>query len=108
MEEWRGAERGHMGVEQGWIEVAGVRRGYWLAAAPRPARQRALAPLLIVLHGSGMNGRTMAHVTGLESRGPSAGVTTVFPDGWKGAWHPARSPAGEPDLDDALFLAELS
>jgi len=64
--------------------------------------------LLIALHGSGMDGRGMAWFTGLARRGPAAGITTVFPDGWKGAWHPARPPAGEPDLDDARFLAELA
>lgn len=96
------------GLESGSIDVAGVRRSYWLAAAPRLARQRALAPLLIVLHGAGMNGRHMARFTGLGRRGAAAGITTVFPDGWGGIWHPARPPDGEPDLDDALFLSELS
>jgi poly(3-hydroxybutyrate) depolymerase len=32
----------------------------------------------------------------------------VFPDGWKGTWHPVRPPARRPDLDDARFLAELA
>jgi polyhydroxybutyrate depolymerase len=64
--------------------------------------------LLIALHGSGMDGRGMAWFTELAKRGPAAGITTVFPDGWKGAWHPARPPASEPDLDDARFLAELA
>ena len=50
----------------------------------------------------------MAWFTGLAKRGPEAGITTVFPDGWKGGWHPARPPAREPDLDDARFLAELA
>lgn len=108
MDEGGGRDRRHAGLVSGSIDVAGVRRGYWLAAAPRPARQRALAPLLIVLHGSGMNGRNMARFTGLARRGPAAGITTVFPDGWRGVWHPARAPDREPDLDDALFLAQLS
>jgi polyhydroxybutyrate depolymerase len=88
--------------------VAGVRRTYWLARAPRLAGQRAAAPLLIVLHGSGMDGRSMARFSGLATRGPAAGLTTVFPDGWKGAWHAAGPPAREPNLDDARFLTELS
>jgi polyhydroxybutyrate depolymerase len=95
-------------LEQGSIDVAGVLRGYWLARAPQRRGQRANAPLLIVLHGSGMNGRNMARFTGLAERGPAAGITTVFPDGWKGVWHIARPPYAEPELDDALFLAELS
>lgn len=100
--------RGTGGLERGAIEVAGVRRTYWLAPAPRRTGQRAAAPLLIVLHGSGMDGRAAARLTGLARRGPAAGITTVFPDGWKGVWHAARAPAREPDLDDPCFLTELS
>ncbi|WP_300609907.1 hypothetical protein [Trebonia sp.] len=94
-------------LERGSIDVAGVPRSYWLARAPRTG-QPTHAPLLIVLHGSGMDGRSMAWLTGLGRRGPAAGITTVFPDGWKGVWHAARPPDREPDLDDALFLEELS
>jgi polyhydroxybutyrate depolymerase len=79
-----------------------------VARAPRRAGQRAAAPLLIVLHGSGMDGRSIARFTGLATRGPAAGLTTVFPDGWKGVWHAARAPVREPALDDARFLTELS
>lgn len=84
-----------------------MRRSYWLARAPRRPGQSP-PPLLIALHGSGMDGRGMAWFTGLAKRGPDAGITTVFPDGWKGGWHPARPPAREPELDDARFLAELA
>jgi polyhydroxybutyrate depolymerase len=99
--------RGGGELDREEIEVAGVRRSYWLARSPHPANQTA-PPLLIVLHGSGMDGRGMAWFTGLAERGPAAGITTVFPDGWKGAWHPFRPPDGKPDLDDALFLSELT
>jgi polyhydroxybutyrate depolymerase len=101
------AARGGSELDRGYIEVAGVRRSYWLARAP--LRDGQAAPrLLIVLHGSGMDGRGMAWFTGLAKRGPAAGLTTVFPDGWKGAWHPFRAPASKPDLDDARFLSELT
>ena len=99
--------RGGGELDREEIEVAGIRRSYWLARAPRRPGQAA-PPLLIALHGSGMDGRAMAWFTGLAGRGPAAGITTVFPDGWKGAWHPARPPAAEPDLDDARFLTELA
>jgi polyhydroxybutyrate depolymerase len=89
------------------IEVAGIRRSYWVARALRRRGQTA-PPLLIALHGAGMDGRAMAWLTGLARRGPAAGITTVFPDGWKGAWHQARPPAAAPDLDDARFLTELA
>jgi polyhydroxybutyrate depolymerase len=101
-----GARRGSELVREE-IEIAGVRRSYWVARASRRLGQAA-PPLLIALHGSGMDGRAMAWLTGLAGRGPAAGITTVFPDGWKGGWHAGRPPAGKPDLDDARFLAELS
>ena len=94
-------------LEHGSIEVAGVRRTYWAARAPRVPGQPP-GPLLIVLHGSGMDGRAIARWTGLAKRGPAAGVTTVFPDGWEGLWHPFRAPDRETRLDDARFLNELS
>ena len=99
--------RGGGELDRGEIVVAGVRRSFWLARSPRRAGQ-SVPPLLIALHGPGMDGRAMAWSTGLAWRGPAAGITTVFPDGWKGAWHPGRAPARRPDLDDARFLAELS
>jgi polyhydroxybutyrate depolymerase len=101
------AARGGSELERGEIDVAGVRRSYWLARAPRQPGQPA-PPLIIALHGSGMDGRGLARLTGLAKRGAAAGVTTVFPDGWREAWHPARPPDGEPDLDDARFLLELT
>lgn len=90
-------------LERGTLEVAGLRRTYWLARAPARA-----APLLIVLHGSGMSGRAMARLTGLGVRGPAAGFATVFPDGWKGGWHAGQPPDKEPELDDAAFLRLLT
>ncbi len=99
--------RGGSELDRGEIEVAGVRRSYWLARSPRRDGQPPPS-LLIALHGSGMDGRAMAWFTGLARRAPAAGITVVFPDGWKGAWHPARAPARRPDLDDARFLAELT
>ena len=90
-------------LEERELTIAGIRRTYWLARAQAPN-----APLLIVLHGSGMTGRAMATFTGLGTRGPAAGIATVFPDGWQGVWHAARPPERQPSLDDVLFLATLS
>jgi polyhydroxybutyrate depolymerase len=101
------AARGGSELERGEIDVAGVRRSYWLARSARRPGQLA-PPLIIALHGAGMDGRAMARFTGLARRGAAAGITTVFPDGWQEAWHPARPPDAEPDLDDARFLFELT
>jgi polyhydroxybutyrate depolymerase len=90
-------------LEYETLDVAGMQRGYWLARAPD-----ARGPLLMVLHGSGTSGKNTAEVfTKLADRAPAAGVTAVFPDGWRGVWHIARAPAEVPDLDDVAFLRAL-
>jgi polyhydroxybutyrate depolymerase len=94
---------GDAGLEYATLDVAGMRRGYWLARAPVTR-----GPLLVMLHGSGTSGKNVAEVfTGLAARAPAAGVTAVFPDGWRGVWHIARAPAEVPDLDDIAFLVTL-
>jgi polyhydroxybutyrate depolymerase len=99
-----GMERGDAGLEYSTLDVAGVRREYWLARAPA-----ARGPLLVMLHGSGTSGKDVATIfTGLATRAPAAGVTAVFPDGWKEVWHVGRPPPGEPGLDDAAFLVALA
>ena len=80
-----------------------MKKAHWLARAPDRT-----APLLIVLHGTGMTGRVMARLTGLDVRGPAAGFTTAFPDGWKGRWHVGQPPEKEPALDDTAFLRLLT
>jgi polyhydroxybutyrate depolymerase len=97
--------RGDEGLEYRTLDVAGVRRGYWLARGPGGLS----GTLLVVLHGAGMSGKGVATVvTRLATRGPAAGVTTVFPDGWGGVWHIARPPKAEPALDDVAFLEALA
>ena len=98
---------GSGGLERRALDVAGVRRTYWLARGTQGLSER--VPLLIVLHGSGTSGRDVATTfTGLATRGPAAGVTVVFPDGWRGVWHVTGAPARQPDLDDAAFLRALA
>jgi polyhydroxybutyrate depolymerase len=81
--------------------VDGVERTYWLAPPAAPA-----APLLVVLHGSGIDGRVMATWTGLATRGPEAGFTTVFPDAVSEVWDDAGH--GRKDgVDDAAFVRAL-
>ena len=97
------------GLERGRLDVAGVRRSYWVARDAGGPRPDGSPPLLMVLHGSGMTGKDVAtYFTALATRGPAAGVTVVFPDGWRGVWHIARAPEGEPTLDDAAFLVALA
>jgi len=81
--------------------VDGVERSYWML----PAAEQA-APLLLVLHGSGLNGPTMAAWTGLAERGTAAGFATVFPDGWNEIWDDVG--LGRTDgIDDGAFIVAL-
>ena len=101
-----GESEGSGGLERLALDVAGIRRTYWLARAPGLTDP---APLLIVLHGFGTSGRDVATTfTRLATRSPAAGVTAVFPDGWRGVWHVTGAPADQPDLDDAAFLRALT
>jgi polyhydroxybutyrate depolymerase len=99
-------ERDGTALERRTLDVGGLRRTYWLAG--RPDGGRGATPLLVLLHGSGTTGRDVATTfTGLATRGPAAGVTAVFPDGWRGVWHVTGAPPAQPDLDDAAFLRAL-
>ncbi|MGA7912318.1 MAG: hypothetical protein WCC30_12325, partial [Candidatus Dormiibacterota bacterium] len=76
-------------------------RTYWMAPQPAPG-----APLLVVLHGTGLNGPLMAAWTGLAVRGPAAGFATVFPDAIGRIWD--DSGEGRVDgVDDGRFISQL-
>lgn len=88
-------------LERQTFEVQGIQRAYWLALPPQTP-----APLLVVLHGMGLNGRQMAEWTGLGARGPKAGFTTVLPDALNEVWDDnglGRSDA----VDDGAFVTTL-
>lgn len=89
------------GLEHRTVKAGGAVRTYWMAPQPAPR-----APLLVVLHGSGLSGPVMAAWTGLAVRGPAAGFATVFPDAIGQTWDDTG--AGRLDgIDDAGFVAEL-
>jgi polyhydroxybutyrate depolymerase len=73
----------------------------------------AFAPLIIVLHGSGINGATMRQWTGhgLDRLADEQGFAVVYPDGYKGNWNDCRMdavfPAKREQIDDVAFLTEL-
>jgi polyhydroxybutyrate depolymerase len=94
------------GLVPGQLTVGPVVRTYRLAPGPPGG------PLLLALHGGGSGGEGMAALTGLGLRGPAAGFTVAFPDGWGHVWNDLRD--GAPRLarrrgvDDAAFLAALT
>ena len=64
--------RGGSALDRGEIDVAGIRRSFWLARAPRRPGQSP-PPLLIALHGPGTDGRGMAGFTGLAGHRSTGG-----------------------------------
>jgi poly(3-hydroxybutyrate) depolymerase len=85
------------GLEYATLDVAGVRRGYWLARGPGGPS----GTLLVMLHGSGTSGKDVATIfTRLATRGPAAGVTVVFPDGWHGMCPPPSGRDRHPAEND--------
>jgi polyhydroxybutyrate depolymerase len=89
-------------LHSGSLEIKGVRRTFWLA---RPAESG--APLLVVLHGLGMDGPDMDRLTGLARRGPAAGFATVFPDAWGQRWDGAQRDPARHTVDDPEFISDL-
>ncbi|MGH9075086.1 MAG: alpha/beta hydrolase family esterase [Acidimicrobiales bacterium] len=79
-----------------------MERTFLLAPGPSPE-----APLLMVLHGTGTNGKGMAAFTGLARRGPAAGFATVFPDGLGEVWDRGRPLVGRESISDTDFLQAL-
>jgi polyhydroxybutyrate depolymerase len=89
------------GLERRTLNAGGAVRTYWMAPQPAPG-----APLLVVLHGMGLDGPQMAAWTGLAVRGPAAGLATVFPDAVGGTWDDTGQ--GRLDgIDDGGFVAGL-
>ena len=83
------------------IQVKGIERTFAVARGAPPS-----APLLLVLHGMGINGAVMAEWTGLARRGPAAGFATVFPEGLHKLWDDTGF--GRTDgADDAGFIGDL-
>jgi polyhydroxybutyrate depolymerase len=89
-------------LQHRWLEIGPTPRSYWLAPAPQPH-----APLLVVLHGLGMTGKDMAAFTGLATRGPAAGFTAVFPDGWEKVWNDGLRRPRRRGIDDTEFILAL-
>lgn len=88
-------------LERVTIEVRGVERTYWVSRANEPGM-----PVLVVLHGTGMTGPTVATWSGLAARGPEAGFATVFPDARQKLWDDHGT--GRKDgADDAGFIAAM-
>lgn len=78
-----------------------------------PAQLPTLAPLLVVLHGSVMNGAQMRITTGFEfdQMADSKGFVVFYPSGYRGHWNDCRKlpnfSAKREQIDDMGFIRAL-
>jgi polyhydroxybutyrate depolymerase len=92
------------------IASGGTTRSYEIH---RPERLKGPAPLVIMLHGGGGNGKNGAKMTGFNALADAEGFTVVYPNGsgrgplltWN-AGHCCQY-AMEQDVDDVRFLSDL-
>jgi polyhydroxybutyrate depolymerase len=104
-----------MAAERRSIPVGGLERSYWVHRPPPAARPTTTGPggLVIVLHGSGGDGRSMREMFGrrLEAFTNRAGFHVVYPDGYERHWNDCRRSAtyaaNVRDVDDPAFLRAI-
>jgi polyhydroxybutyrate depolymerase len=92
------------------IEVGNRERSF---LAYVPAKLPAGSPLVIVLHGAGMNGERMRRATGYEfdRLADERAYVVLYPDGYKRTWNDCRKestyPAKLENVDDVGFIEAL-
>jgi polyhydroxybutyrate depolymerase len=97
-------------VRRDMVQVGGRGRTYLVYV---PANLPPKAPLVIVLHGSGMDGARMRLCTGYEfdSLADQHGFVVLYPDGYRRNWNDCRKnaafPAKRESIDDMSFIRAL-
>jgi polyhydroxybutyrate depolymerase len=100
------------------IRVGGSTRSFLLHVPPARPRRFGLAvafPLVVVLHGSGADGETIRHMSGLDALADSARFLVAYPDGVTGAfglqsdWNAGDccGVAADQKVDDVGFIHAL-
>ena len=92
------------------FKFAGVSRTYRLYVPPSYREQQA-APLLVLLHGGGSDGRAMVRFTGFNRIADEEGLLVVTPDGVEKHWNDGRENTGykahRESIDDVGFISAL-
>jgi polyhydroxybutyrate depolymerase len=92
------------------IKIEGLQRSY-LSYVPK--KLAAKPALIIVLHGSGIDGQKIRQWTGYEfdEMADLYGYAVAYPDGYKKNWNDTRKdapfPAKKENINDVGFIAEL-
>jgi polyhydroxybutyrate depolymerase len=87
------------------IQVAGIDRTY-TAYVPKGAPPPGGFPLVVALHGGGMDGAAMARLTQFDAVAERLGFVVVYPDGVDKHWNDGRATIRNPQ-DDVGFIAAL-
>ncbi|MET0321743.1 MAG: PHB depolymerase family esterase [Duganella sp.] len=93
------------GEHTGSIAIDGRTRTYTLHLPDDPAPAHGL-PLILALHGGGMQGAAMARLTALDALADARGFIVVYPDGMDKHWNDGRSTIRHPQ-DDVGFISAL-
>lgn len=64
-------------------------------------------PLVLVLHGAGGAGASIATFSGFNELAAEAGFVVAYPDGYNRAWNDARPSAQTLGVDDVSFISRL-
>jgi polyhydroxybutyrate depolymerase len=97
-------------IRQSTVRVGGRVRSYLIYI---PANLPQQSALVIVLHGSGMDGARMRVCTGYEfdCLADRHGFVVLYPDGYRGNWNDCRKyapfPAKRENIDDMRFIRTL-
>ena len=97
-------------VTRGSIEMHGLARSYLMYV---PHGIRTGAPLVVALHGSGMDGAELRYETGygFDRMADARGFALVYPDAFEGYWNGCNIvgdfSANKLDIDDVGFLSAL-
>lgn len=94
------------------IEVGGLKRSY-IAHIPPRLDLRKPTPVVLALHGAGMNGSMMVWFSGLNDKADRSGFIVVYPSGtgtgpfltWNAGGFRGNLAAGKPD--DVKFIDKL-
>lgn len=89
----------------GQVQVAGVTRTYAIHL-PDGAPPAQGYPLIVALHGGGMQGAAMRKLTQLDAAADARGFIAVYPNGVDKHWNDGRTTIKNPQ-DDVGFIAAL-
>lgn len=87
--------------------VGGRERSLHVFVPPDYDRNGEPVPLVLVLHGAGGTGPSIASFSGFDSLAREAGFIVAYPDGFNRAWNDARPLRETLVIDDVTFISRM-